>query len=117
MLRLVMPPALTIAVDFVAWGVFHTATGYAAHRLDEGRLSRDGWLLRPRRVPDPRSSLLVGRRLGRRRLAAAVDPARDRLVPLVDVGALPSASARVRPPLRTVRCAHARPALGPVARS
>jgi glycosyl-4,4'-diaponeurosporenoate acyltransferase len=49
MLRLVMPPAVTIAVDVMAWGVFHAGTGYAAHRLDEGRLSRDGWLLRPRR--------------------------------------------------------------------
>jgi glycosyl-4,4'-diaponeurosporenoate acyltransferase len=49
MLRLVMPPALTLVVDVAAWAVFHTATGYAAHRLDEGRLSRDGWLLRPRR--------------------------------------------------------------------
>jgi glycosyl-4,4'-diaponeurosporenoate acyltransferase len=29
--------------------VFHTTTGLAAHRLDETRLSRDGWLLRPRR--------------------------------------------------------------------
>jgi glycosyl-4,4'-diaponeurosporenoate acyltransferase len=49
MLRLVMPQALTIVVDVVAWGVFHSATGYAAYRLDESRLSRDGWLLRPRR--------------------------------------------------------------------
>ena len=49
MLRLVMPQALTIVVDVVAWGVFHAATGYAAYRLDESRLSRDGWLLRPRR--------------------------------------------------------------------
>ena len=48
MLRLVMPPAVTIAVDVVAWGVFHAATGYAAHRLDDARLSRDGWLLRIR---------------------------------------------------------------------
>jgi len=48
MLRLVMPPGVTIVVDVVAWGFFHAATGYAAHRLDEGRLSRDGWLLRPR---------------------------------------------------------------------
>ncbi len=29
--------------------MFHSATGYAAYRLDESRLSRDGWLLRPRR--------------------------------------------------------------------
>jgi glycosyl-4,4'-diaponeurosporenoate acyltransferase len=49
MLRLVMPPAVTIVVDALAWGAFHTATGYAAFRLDESRLSRDGWLLRPRR--------------------------------------------------------------------
>jgi len=49
MLRLVMPPGLTIAVDVIAWGVFHAATGYAAHRLDPGRLDEDGWLLRPRR--------------------------------------------------------------------
>lgn len=49
MLRLVMPQTLTIVVDVVAWGVFHAATGYAAHRLDDDRLSRDGWLLRSRR--------------------------------------------------------------------
>ena len=49
MLRLVMPEAVTIAVDVVAWGVFHSATGYAAYRLDDQRLSRDGWLLRARR--------------------------------------------------------------------
>jgi glycosyl-4,4'-diaponeurosporenoate acyltransferase len=49
MLRQVMPPVLTIVVDVVAWGMFHSATGYAAYRLDESRLSRDGWLLRPRR--------------------------------------------------------------------
>jgi len=54
MLRLVMPQALTIVVDVIAWGVFHTATGYAAHRLDESRLSRDGWLLRPRRFETAR---------------------------------------------------------------
>jgi glycosyl-4,4'-diaponeurosporenoate acyltransferase len=49
MLRLVMPQAVTIAVDVVAWGVLHAATGYAAHRLGPARLARDGWLLRPRR--------------------------------------------------------------------
>lgn len=49
MLRLVMPPALTIAVDVLAWGVFHAVTGYAAYRLDESRLRHDGWLLRARR--------------------------------------------------------------------
>jgi glycosyl-4,4'-diaponeurosporenoate acyltransferase len=48
MLRLVMPQALTIVVDAVAWGAFHAGTGYAAHRLSETRLRRDGWLLRQR---------------------------------------------------------------------
>lgn len=48
MLRYVMPPGLTIVVDVVAWGVFHAATGYAAHRLGDERLARDGWLLRER---------------------------------------------------------------------
>jgi glycosyl-4,4'-diaponeurosporenoate acyltransferase len=45
----VMPPALTLLVDVIAWGGFHAVTGYAAYRLDDERLSRDGWLLRPRR--------------------------------------------------------------------
>jgi glycosyl-4,4'-diaponeurosporenoate acyltransferase len=49
MLPLYMPPTLTILVDVDAWGVLHASTGYAAHRLGEDRLSRDGWLLRPRR--------------------------------------------------------------------
>lgn len=70
MLSLVMPQALTIAVDVVAWGVFHTATGYAAHRLDEDRLSRDGWLLRPR-------AFETGGRWYRRRLR--IDRWKDRL--------------------------------------
>ncbi len=45
----VMSPTLTIAVDVLAWGAFHGATGYAAHRLSDERLVRDEWLLRPRR--------------------------------------------------------------------
>ena len=49
MLRLVMPQALTVVLDVVAWGVFHAATGYLAYRLDAEQLGRDGWLLRPRR--------------------------------------------------------------------
>lgn len=49
MLRLLMPQWLTILVDIAAWGIFHAATGYAAYRLGDARLSRDGWLLRPRR--------------------------------------------------------------------
>ncbi len=49
MLRLVMPKALTLVVDVLAWGLFHSATGYAAHRLGDTRLGRDGWLLRTRR--------------------------------------------------------------------
>ena len=52
MLRLVMPQTVTIVVDVVAWGVFHAATGYAAHRLGDERLSRDGWALRERPFED-----------------------------------------------------------------
>jgi glycosyl-4,4'-diaponeurosporenoate acyltransferase len=52
MLRYVMPVWATIAVDVVAWGVFHAGTGYAAHRLGDQRLARDGWWLRPRRFED-----------------------------------------------------------------
>jgi glycosyl-4,4'-diaponeurosporenoate acyltransferase len=48
MLRLIMPQATTVVVDVLAWGVFHAATGLAAHRLDETRLDGDGWLLRAR---------------------------------------------------------------------
>lgn len=48
MLRLVMPQWLTLVVDVAAWGFLHGATGYAAHRLGSDRLTRDGWLLRPR---------------------------------------------------------------------
>ncbi len=61
MLRLGMPPALTIAVDVIAWGVFHSATGYAAYRLDDSRLSRDGWLLQAR--PFERAGRFYRRRL------------------------------------------------------
>lgn len=39
---------LLILSDVVAWGAFHAATGYAAHRLGDERLRRDGRLLRPR---------------------------------------------------------------------
>lgn len=48
MLRLLMPQALTVAVDVIAWGAFHAGTGYAAHRLGAARLSREGLVLRPR---------------------------------------------------------------------
>ena len=48
MLRLVMPQTLTLVVNIVAWGAFHTLTGLAAHRLDDTRLAHDGWLLRQR---------------------------------------------------------------------
>ena len=48
MLRFVMAPATTVVVDIIAWGAFHALTGYAAYRLAERRLARDGWLLRQR---------------------------------------------------------------------
>jgi glycosyl-4,4'-diaponeurosporenoate acyltransferase len=68
--RLVMPPGVTALVDVLAWGVFHAATGYAAHRLDDDRLGRDGWLLRPR-------SFETGGRWYRRRLR--IDGWKDRV--------------------------------------
>ncbi len=52
MLRYVMPWWLTVLVDVAAWGFFHAVTGWAAHRTDARRLSRDGWLLRARRVEE-----------------------------------------------------------------
>lgn len=52
MLRLWMPQSWTIVVDVLAWGFFHAATGYAAHRLGDHRLARDGWGLRERRFED-----------------------------------------------------------------
>ena len=48
MMSYVMPQGLTIVVDVLAWGTFHAATGYAAHRLPESRLRRDARVLRPR---------------------------------------------------------------------
>lgn len=52
MLRLVLPQTMTVALDVVAWGAFHAATGYAAHRLGDERLARDGWGLRERGFED-----------------------------------------------------------------
>ncbi|CAN5474789.1 hypothetical protein BH10ACT10_BH10ACT10_03350 [soil metagenome] len=48
MSRLLTPQTLTVVADVIAWGAFHAGTGYAAHHLSDGRLSRDGWLLAPR---------------------------------------------------------------------
>ena len=48
MLRYVMPQWLTVVVDVLAWGFFHAATGYAAHRLGDRQLAHDGPLLRLR---------------------------------------------------------------------
>ena len=52
MLEPLLPVPATIAVDVVAWGIFHAGTGYLAHRLGDRRLSRDGWLLRPKAFED-----------------------------------------------------------------
>ncbi len=38
-----------VAANIAFWGVVHTTTGYAVHRLPVGRLARDSWLLRPKR--------------------------------------------------------------------
>ena len=61
MLELHLSQTQTIVVDVVAWGAFHSLTGYVAHRLDDRWLARDGWLLRPR-------SFEAGGRWYRRRL-------------------------------------------------
>ncbi|GAA1919527.1 hypothetical protein [Nocardioides hwasunensis] len=52
MLRLVMPQTLTVVVDVLAWGLFHAATGYAAHRLGDDRLRREGPVLRQKGFED-----------------------------------------------------------------
>ncbi|WGL52609.1 hypothetical protein P5P86_02010 [Nocardioides sp. BP30] len=52
MLRLLMPEAVTVAVDVLAWGAFHSLTGLAAHRLGAARLAHDGQLLRIRRFEE-----------------------------------------------------------------
>ena len=53
MLRIIdLPLPVTVLVDIVAWGFFHAITGYAAHRLPDHRLTRDGWLLRQRSFED-----------------------------------------------------------------
>ena len=45
-----LAPIVNVAVDVLAWGVFHAATGYAVHRLPASRLQHDSWLLAPRRL-------------------------------------------------------------------
>ena len=70
MLRYVVPQLPTLLVDVAAWGVFHAATGYGAHRLPASRLEHDGWLLRPR-------AFEAGGRWYRRRLH--VDRWKDRV--------------------------------------
>ncbi len=41
-------PAMVVA-DVVAWGVFHTATGYVVHRCPARWFASDTWLTGPRR--------------------------------------------------------------------
>lgn len=52
MLRLVMSRKATFAVDVLAWGLLHSATGILAHRLGPERLDHDAWRLQPRRFED-----------------------------------------------------------------
>jgi glycosyl-4,4'-diaponeurosporenoate acyltransferase len=52
MLEFIMPVRVAVAVDILAWGACHTATGNAAHRLTDRHLDHDGWLLRPRGFED-----------------------------------------------------------------
>ena len=76
MLKLHLSQTLTIVLDVLAWGVFHSATGYAAYRLDDRRLSQDGWLLRSR-------GFEAGGRWYRRRLR--IDRWKDRVPEAGDV--------------------------------
>jgi len=46
---LVLPQAWTVVLDVALWALCHALTGFAAHRLGDARLSREGWLLRLRR--------------------------------------------------------------------
>ena len=41
---------VAVALNICAWAVVHSASGYAVHRLPVRRLTRDGWLFRPRAV-------------------------------------------------------------------
>ena len=52
MLRLLLPQTATVVVDVLAWGAFHSLTGYAAYRLSDARLAHDGPLLRIRPFED-----------------------------------------------------------------
>ena len=45
-----LAPVPNVLVDIAAWAAFHSATGYAVHRLPLARLHRDTWLLRERRA-------------------------------------------------------------------
>ena len=71
---------------------------------------------RSRRVRDVWRAAAVGGRLGGVLRSALVDPAADRLVQLVDLGALPPLPRRLRRDLRPVGLPHAAAAHGPVAR-
>lgn len=52
MLLLRMPTSLTIALDVLAWGVLHSATGYLAHKIHPDHLTHDPPGLRPRAFED-----------------------------------------------------------------
>jgi glycosyl-4,4'-diaponeurosporenoate acyltransferase len=49
---IVLVPWQNVLVDVAAWAIFHSATGYAVHRLPLRRLQRDTWLLRQRSFED-----------------------------------------------------------------
>lgn len=44
-----LPNAALVVVDVVAWGLVHSVTGYAVHRLPVAALEGDQWLFRARR--------------------------------------------------------------------
>ncbi len=57
-----LSPGGTLVANVGAWAAFHAGTGYAAHRLPDGAVDHDGFLLRVRP-----SEVRLYRRLGIRR--------------------------------------------------
>ncbi len=95
----------------VAWVSAHHAVAVGAV------LALAGALAGHELAPTYGALCAVGGRVGGGRLAAEVGAASARLVPLVDLGPLPGAAARVRRHLRALARQHRPPSLGAVARS
>src|SRR5215204_6043511 len=66
-----LPGIQVMLVDIAAWAVFHSATGYAVHRLPLRCLQRDTWLLRERSFETDRWYERLGIRWWKSRLPEA----------------------------------------------